>query len=571
MPHTVRVAALQFATGTDVEANLQTCLRMIDQAAQQQPDLMVLPEFCNHSSWYRDQQHCYEVAVDLDGDFLRQIAERAARHRCIIMINCTVRRQSPSVTGTNILFDRDGSRLAVSDKQVLMGNENNFLSRATHTCPIINLPFARVGMYSCMDGVIFETPRGLALRGAQILLNSLNSFADDEASLHVPVRAAENKVFIVAANKVGSLVPEELAAIIAQRVQIRPDQLHGAGESQIVAPDGTVLAKAPRTGEAVIVADIVPADADDKRRPDGTDIFASRRPELYAPLAAAPGERAYHAGAAQILAAVFQPQGDGSDALEEVLELLPDIRDVDLIVLPELFHLSQRTIRNQAWAVAESEMAIDALLNMLAELDSKTVVATSAVTVSQDGYAHTALLLGRDGVLLRQHQLHSTQHHSVWQNHFGSQLQTVDLPFGRAALVVGDDSIYPEIFRLLALQNVEIAIVPAHFSEAWETGTGLRERAAENRINIIAASRSGLAGSGIILGLDEDFTLWTPWKKRPFDGNINYPIVTQTRTGLTTAPIYPACAQNRMISQKTDVVDGRPYWLLAAITGSEHD
>jgi predicted amidohydrolase len=130
MPHTVRVAALQFATGTDVEANLQTCLRMIDQAAQQQPDLMVLPEFCNHSSWYRDQQHCYEVAVDLDGDFLRQIAERAARHRCIIMINCTVRRQSPSVTGTNILFDRDGSRLAVSDKQVLMGNENNFLSRA---------------------------------------------------------------------------------------------------------------------------------------------------------------------------------------------------------------------------------------------------------------------------------------------------------------------------------------------------------------------------------------------------------------------------------------------------------
>lgn len=80
-----------------------------------------------------------------------------------------------------------------------------------------------------MDGVINETPRGLALRGARVLLNSLNSFALDEAALHVPVRAAENKVFVVGANKVGSLVPPELAEQIATRMSIRADQLHGAG------------------------------------------------------------------------------------------------------------------------------------------------------------------------------------------------------------------------------------------------------------------------------------------------------------------------------------------------------
>ena len=42
-----------------------------------------------------------------------------------------------------------------------------------------------------------ETPRGLAVRGAQLLINSLNSFAFDEASLHIPVRAPENKVFVI--------------------------------------------------------------------------------------------------------------------------------------------------------------------------------------------------------------------------------------------------------------------------------------------------------------------------------------------------------------------------------------
>src|SRR6185436_5759996 len=110
-----------------------------------------------------------------------------------------------------------------------------------------------------------EVARGLALRGAQVLLNSLNSFALDEADLHIPVRAAENKVWVVAANKVGPLLPVHQLPAIAARLGVPPEWLHGAGESQIVAPDGTVVAKAPRTGEAVVVADIDVSLADDKR------------------------------------------------------------------------------------------------------------------------------------------------------------------------------------------------------------------------------------------------------------------------------------------------------------------
>ena len=53
-----RVAALQFASNDDVDHNLATCLRMIDSAADvHQAELMVLPEFCNHISWYDDREH----------------------------------------------------------------------------------------------------------------------------------------------------------------------------------------------------------------------------------------------------------------------------------------------------------------------------------------------------------------------------------------------------------------------------------------------------------------------------------------------------------------------------------
>ncbi len=280
-----RVAALRFGAGTDVETNLATCLRMIDEAARHEPDLMVLPEFSNHASWYDNKQHCFDMSVPLGGEFLNAIAGRARQHRCYIVINVTLRRHdaggAPFATGSSVMFDRQGAVLAVSDKQVLMGHENDFLERARAVTPIVSTELGRISLYACMDGVINETPRGLALRGAQALRNSLNSFALDEANLHIPDRAAENKVFVVAAEKVAPLIPEFLLEPVSQATSIPAHFLHGAGESQIVAPDGRVLAKGPRMGEAIVIADIDPRDADDKRRPDGTDIFAARQPNAH--------------------------------------------------------------------------------------------------------------------------------------------------------------------------------------------------------------------------------------------------------------------------------------------------
>ena len=63
--------------------------------------------------------------------------------------------------------------------------------------------------------------------------------------------------------------------------------------------------------------------------------------------------------------------------------------------------------------------------------------------------------------------------------------------------------------------------------EPWETRTGLPERAVENRFSVVPASRRTPAGASIIATAGEDFTLWTVWKNRPFDGSINYPILTK--------------------------------------------
>ena len=153
MSTNIRVAAAQFHVAGDIRANLDACLKAIRDAASERPDLLVLPEFSNHCSWYESAEHCYEVSVDIDGEFLSGIAEAVREAGSHVVINCTVRRDSSRVTGTSLMYGPSGDLLGTTDKQVLIGHENDYLDRASEPGPIIETPIGRLAMYSCMDGV----------------------------------------------------------------------------------------------------------------------------------------------------------------------------------------------------------------------------------------------------------------------------------------------------------------------------------------------------------------------------------------------------------------------------------
>ncbi|TNC33216.1 carbon-nitrogen hydrolase family protein [Mumia zhuanghuii] len=543
----VRVAAVQLAATEDVAANLASAVRLVEEAVAQGAQLVVLPEFGNHVSWYADRDHARRMAQTLDGDFVRTLASTAAEHRLHLLVNCTLSREDGRTTGSNILIGPDGAILATSDKQVLMGSERDHLDPATEASPVVDTELGRLGLYSCMDGVINETPRMLAVDGAQVLLNSLNSFALDEASLHVPVRAVENRVWVIAANKVGPLVPEHSIEAVATAVGVPVERLHGAGESQIVAPDGTVVARGPLSGEAVVVADIDVSLADDKRRPDGTDVLAVRRPELYGPIVAPPHGRRAPAGAPEVVAAVVCP-GEGDDVLALVRDAVAG--GAQLVVLPELAAWSGGV----AGEGSTPSFATDALRDALAGSSA------TAVTSVREDDQHVGLAVDAGGVVLRQPQLHASVRHAAWATRLGDALEVVDLPWGRLAVVVGDDALHPETFRLASLQDADVVAVPFTTAAAHDLDLLLLERSAENRLNVVVASRPGPHGAGMLVPLSADFTLWSGgWQ---FAGVISRPRPVLADGPLTMATLSPEQASNRLVSRGTDVVDGRP-WALA--------
>ncbi|CAA0080126.1 (R)-stereoselective amidase [Halioglobus japonicus] len=555
---TIRVAVAQFHVGADISSNLERCLYWLDQAATCQPDLVVLPEFCNHLSWYDDKQHCFDVSVALDGPFLAAIASKAQALACHVVVNCTVQRPDGSATGSSLLYGPQGTLLADNTKQIYIGHENDFLEKADSQGPVVATALGRVGLYACMDGVINETPRCLALNGAQLMLNSLNSFATDEASLHIPVRAAENKVFVVAANKVGPLVPEAMIEAISAGTGIPPKFLNGAGESQVVAPDGTVLVKASLDKEEFVYADIDVSAAQNKQRPDGTDIFSSRRPELYGPIAADPAGQAMPdmSDCPAVASAVVCAQPTDLDAVLE--HLRSAVRSgAKLITLPPL----AGDTTDLPAAIRRGEDVVDRIAADCGE----AWVATALVRERSGKPAYCAVLINASGIVCEQPQVHSSERFAFSAP--ADTFTTVSTPWGLVAVVPSDDSIYPETFRLLALQGVQVAMVPLSPLEDWELATGLLERSAENRINLLVAADTDQHGAAFITALQTDFTVMTQWQERPFDGLLSQPQWHRLPEGeaVLVHDVYPGNASNKVVSANTDLLSDRPWQLCDAI------
>lgn len=557
----VRVAALQFASGTDVGRNLATCLRMIDTAQAHKPDLLVLPEFSNHISWYDDAEHAWQVAVAADGPFLGAIGERSARYGCYIVINVSLRHSDGGLTVSSVMFDPAGDIVSVADKQTLMGHENTWFKRAQCTSEVLATPLGRLAMFPCRDGVTCETPRGLALRGAQLFCDSLNSFALDEATLHVPARAPENKVFLVAANKVGPLIPEHLLEAVSAQTHIPMRFLMGAGGSQLVSPSGEILARGPVTGEAVVYADIDLSEADEKLRPDGTHMFAARRPDLYRPIVAPPSGASCKAAAESVSVALLAPAGSGESALDELPQLVASLAtETVLAVLPELFCYAHAPGSDLARDACLAERAIAAMRGACVGRAGLVLCASLVLPVA-DGYGLVAVMVSSEGIIARQCQLHYCKRHE-WSA-LGEGLELVDLSWGTVALLPGDDAVYPELVKVAALGGAHAIVVPFAMQESWEEAYGLRSRAAENRVCVVASSRPLAGRAGLIAGLEREFTLMTQWQQRQFDGYINAPLVIEQHadTEVTAGDIHPNAACNKLMSERTDLLLDRPWQL----------
>jgi len=247
-----KVAAIQMASGPNVQANLDEAEKFIKIAVKQGAELIVLPE--NFAIMGMSEMDKVGVAEKYGQGLIQDFLSTQASTHGIWLVGGTVPIQSDEankVYATCLLFNDSGEVAARYDKihlfdVTLEESDESYTESETTTSGdevvVADTPFGRLGLAICYDLRFPEVFRAMADAGVEICalpsaFTSLTGKAHWETLIRA--RAIENLSYMVAAAQGG--------------YHVNGRETHG--DSMIVDPWGMVLNRLPH-GTGVVISEI---------------------------------------------------------------------------------------------------------------------------------------------------------------------------------------------------------------------------------------------------------------------------------------------------------------------------
>ena len=269
----MQVAVIQMNSGGEYEHNVARSLALVDQAADQGAEFMLLPEYMTFLGSYRQFA---ESSESVPGPTTERLAAKARQHGIYLHGGSLIEKSDDPhrFYNTSLLFDPAGELIAryrkihlfdvnipgqVSDtesKTILPGDD----------IVVVGLPEFKLGMSICFDLRFPEFYRQMAVAGAEVLVVPA-AFTRVTGRVHWEIllraRAIENQAYVLAAAQYGK---------------------DGAGtwrygRSMMVDPWGAIMAAAPEVGEAVLVVEVRREHS--LRRRQQMPVLEMRRPDIY--------------------------------------------------------------------------------------------------------------------------------------------------------------------------------------------------------------------------------------------------------------------------------------------------
>jgi 5-aminopentanamidase len=266
----VAVAQMEPKLG-ESERNLDVGLGRLEEAVAAGAELLVLPECAIPGYMFGSLEEAMPFADEIPGpstDALEAACRRLGAH----VVCGLLERDGDLLRNSAVLVGPDGL-VGVYRKTHLPFLGVDRFTTPGDELPVFDTPLGRIGVEICYDLRFPEVTRTLALQGAEIVAHPTNfpMAAKVQTELITVARAAENRVYLLTANRVGKERWGEFC-----------------GWSQVVDPFGKRLAEAGETEEVLLVADIEVEKARDKDYviPGEYELylFGDRRPELYGAL-----------------------------------------------------------------------------------------------------------------------------------------------------------------------------------------------------------------------------------------------------------------------------------------------
>lgn len=264
----IRIAAVVCrAPVGDVAGNMARTIHWTRQAKTAGAQLVCFPElnitgYCNHSDMAG-------IALPHPGQISPQLSTLAKNTQLIILAGMAEHNPQGAPYASHCIFWPDG-RSGIYRKLHLAPNEKPFFT-AGDTVPVFKTPQATFGIQLCYDGHFPELSTAMTVKEAQILFMPHASPRGDAAAKHqswmrhLPARAYDNGVFVVACNQWGP----------------NGRGLEFPGNAMVIDPSGNLLANRVEDEEGLLVVDLKAADWKNVRAHSMRHFFPNRRPELY--------------------------------------------------------------------------------------------------------------------------------------------------------------------------------------------------------------------------------------------------------------------------------------------------
>ena len=267
----MKIALIQQHATRDKSSNVPRGLAALETAARNGARVACFAELA--FEWFYPQRPAErgfrDLAEQLDGPTVKAFQQKAKELGIVTVINLYEREGNHTFDSSPVI-DADGTLLGVTRMihitEYPCFHEQGYYTPGDKGAPVFNTKAGRIGVSICYDRHFPEYMRALAVAGADLVIvpqaGAVDEWPEGLYEAEMRVAAFQNGYFTALCNRVG-----------------KEDCLDFAGESFVCGPDGEVIARAARSKDEILVAEI---DLSKLPESNARKLFMRhRRPELY--------------------------------------------------------------------------------------------------------------------------------------------------------------------------------------------------------------------------------------------------------------------------------------------------
>lgn len=286
MPQPIQIALIQQACGLSANDNWATSQSLIEKAAQQGANLVILPELHQHRYFPQSIDPDYfQWAEPIDGPSFQFFSALAQKCHIVLVISIFEKRAEGLYHNTALVIESDGRLQGVYRKMHIPEDpgfhEKYYFRPGDQGFYPIETSIGKLGILICWDQWFPEAARLMALRGAQLLIYptaigwcAVEDGHDNAQQLQNWItiqqsHAIANGLFVASCNRIGH--EPAVAPSVSQGLDFW-------GHSFIANPWGEILAQAKQE-EAIIIQEVNFAQIERARQV--WPFLRDRRPQSY--------------------------------------------------------------------------------------------------------------------------------------------------------------------------------------------------------------------------------------------------------------------------------------------------